>query len=228
MNDASFRRLGAACAMAFALCTVLYALLLFLDSEGIELSARLEAAVRVRGVNQPANLLLGCAGLLATVGVAAVYEAVRERGGAWARWAAGLGLIGAVLTAAHGLWDFMRVPVLVAQWDSAIPERQAAIATFAGQPNPVDPRGLGTFLFMGLFAIVTARWLAGDRPANALVAPVGLVYGALLLAAFVSGFVGPDATRAGIAALSMGVAGPLWWLLVATALWRQPEAPARR
>lgn len=220
MNDLSFRRFGAACAVAFAVCTFVYAVLLFLDSDAIDLFARLETAVRVRGVNQPANFLLGCSGLLATAAVAAVYEAIRQRGGAWARWGASLGILGAAMTAAHGFWDYMRVPVLTTQWDSAIAARQEAISTFAGQPNPVDPRGLGAFLLLGLFALVAARPLAAERTAHGLLAPLGLAYGALLVAAFAAGFVGPDATRAGLAALAMGLLGPVWWLLAGIALWR--------
>ena len=74
-----------------------------------------------------------------------------------------LGILGAAMTAAHGFWDYMRVPILTTQWDSAIAARQEAISTFAGQPNPVDPRGLGAFLLLGLFALVAARPLADPQ-----------------------------------------------------------------
>jgi hypothetical protein len=223
MNDASFRRFGAVCALAFAVCTFLYAVVLALGSRSAGIAGRLEAAVQTRAMSQPANLLLGMAGLLATVGVVAVYELISHRG-SWARWAAAVGILGAVMTAIHGVWDFLRVPVLQAQWDSQIEARQAAISAFAGVPNPADPRGLGALLLMGLFVLVAARLLMVDGQTHALLGPVGLAYGVLALVAFVAGFVGPDATRAGLVALSVGIAGPIWWALVAAALWRSTPA----
>jgi hypothetical protein len=223
----SFRRFGAVCAVLFAACTFLYALLLLVGSETTEFSARLGEVVSARALNEPASLLLGISGVVATAAVAAVYEITRGEAGAWARWSAALGLLAAAMMAAHGFWDYLRVPVLLFQWDSGNVARQEAISTFAGVPNPVDPRGLGAFLFMGAFALVSAGLLARRTGARGLVGPAGLIYGALLIAAFASGFVGPDATRAGLAALSLGVAGPVWWLLVTMDLWKSP-VPASR
>lgn len=220
MSDTSFQRFGGAAAAALAVCSALYALLLFLGTDSVALVARLERIVELRGLNQPANLLLGIVGLLATVAVTALYERSRTETGAWMRWATTLGVFGAVMTAVHGFWDFMRTPVLLAQWDRGIEGRRDAISAFAGVPNPVDPRGLGAFLLLGLFVLVAARHLARDRAPDGLLGPIGLAYGFLLVVLFLAGLVGPAGVRAALAGLTVGVVGPVWWLLVARMLLR--------
>jgi len=224
MTDASFRRFGGMCCVALAVTTLAYALLVFLGSDPGGVADRLSGAVQARATNQPAHYLLGISGLLLVVAVMAVFERVRHVGGAWARWGAAMGVLAGGFTAAHGFWDALRVPVLLRQWDLGLAARQEAISAFSGLPNPVDPRGLGAFLMLGLFVLVAARALALDTGASGPLASLGLVYGAALVITFAAGLVAPAAARAVLAALTVGVLGPVWWALVGRTLWQEGAA----
>lgn len=220
MSDASFRRCGGMCAVALAVTSVAYAVLLFLDTGAPGIADRLQQLGTGRQLNGLASLLLALGGILTTLAVLAIHERVSAAGPLWARWAAALGVIGGAMTVAHGYWDYLRVPILLSQWQLGDPARRAAIATFAGLPNPVDPRGVGTLLFVGLFVVVVGRLilLGGTMPAPA--GWLGLAYGALLLLAFVAGLGGPDLLRTGLTGLAVGVAGPAWWLVMGRELLR--------
>lgn len=220
MSDTSFRRFGGVCAILLAICGVAYALLLLADTGAPGLPDRLTEALSTRSLNRTASLVLALAGLLTTAGVATLHGLLKAAGREWARWAAGLGLVGGAMTAAHGYWDFARVPVLLAQWNTAVDARREAISAFAGVPNPADPRGLGALLFVGVFVLVAARLVLAGKTLPALVGQIGLVYGALLVLAFLSGLAGPDAVRSALTGLAVGVAGPVWWLLVGRELLR--------
>ena len=218
MTDESFARAGRWAAYAAAAFSILYALSLAAGTGWMEgVSATVAAAAANRVLNSGASWILAASGLAMTLAVLAV--ASRDcASAAWMRWAGSLGFIGAALTVVHGIYDAVRVPMLLQQWELGLPDRRAAISTFSGVPTPVDPRGVASLLFIGLFVLVAARLVAGPSAYRRL----GMLHGALLVAAFVCG-AGAVVTRVptfqwgylAIGAASFAVSGPLWWIAVA-------------
>jgi hypothetical protein len=220
MSDGSFRRFAGWCAIGVAVAAVVYVVLLYLETSAPGLGDRLREASTVRARSQGANLMLALLGFLMTVPMRALHNRLKDAGREWSHWAAWLGFVGAVMTAAHGYWDFLRVPVLLGQWDTGVEARQAAIAAFSGVPNPVDPRGLGAFLFVGLFVLVASRLILAGKALPALVGQWGLLYGVILIVTFLAGITGPENARVALTGLTVGVVGPIWWLLVGRELLR--------
>jgi len=220
MNDVSFRRVGGACAVGIAICGVAYPLTLFLDTNAAGMTDRLLEANSLRGLNRAASLLLALSGVLLTFGVTAVAARVDVDDRHWMRWATGIGVIGGAMTAAHGYWDYVRVPVLLSQWGTGLEGRQAAIAAFSGLANPVDPRGLGALLFTGVFVLIVSQVIVTSKDMPAWVGWIGLLYGALLVVAFALGLLETSSLRVALTGLAMGVAGPIWWLAVGWELLR--------
>lgn len=216
MTDDGFRRFGALCAGGVGVASL--ALALAIVAAGGWPAPGLGGVLLGRLSSPIANGLLAAVGLFMSVAVVALLDRLPDRGGAWGRWAGALGLIGAAMTAAHGVWDVLRLPALLAQWQTGDAARQAAIAAFSGVPNPVDPRGLGSFLFVGLFVLVVGRLGLARGGLTRPVAQLAVVFGSLLGLLFAVGLTGPDIARAGLAALTMGAVGPIWWLMVAREL----------
>ena len=233
MDDRLIRSSGAWAAYATALASFAYTVALVLVPETDDPVMAARAAVAGRAMVEPANWLLASLGLLGTLAVVAVAARVWPRQGGpgeplapWLAWGMGLGLIGMAMTAAHGFYDAVRVPVLLQQWELGDPARRAALAAFSGLPTPVDPKGLGTFLFVGLFVLVVSRVTALDAGgwSRGPMGTLGLIYALTLGLAFVLGLMDVDpALRAGTTGLAMGVVGPVWWLLAGRALASVPE-----
>lgn len=215
MDERGFERFAGWCACATGVLTLGYALSLALGAYG---SGGLPAAAgAARLLNPWASLLMFAAGLLATPVVWAVHGRVRPVAPGWANWAASLGLLGAVMMAAHGLWDYLRVPALLVHWESGNPARQDAVRVLSSVPNALDPRGLGALLFIGLFAVV-AGWMLSVDTDRRMVGRLGLGYGALLVAGFAVGLTGFTGGRVVLLGLAFGILGPLFWIAVGRTL----------
>lgn len=119
------------------------------------------------------SLFLALGGLLATAVLTALYQRVRSTEPTFAVWAFGLGLIGQVGTAIHGVYGLASVI-------SKAPS--GGVGTSA--PNPVDPAGFLAFGLTGLSTLVFA-WLIvrGGRLPRGL-GYLGYLLGVLLIALF--------------------------------------------
>lgn len=90
------------------------------------------------------GLFLMLTGLLSTAALVAVYERLRETDAAFALFALLLGIAGALGSAVHGGYDLANT----INPPPSVPDL----------PNPVDPRGLLTFVVAGIALFVVA-WL---------------------------------------------------------------------
>ena len=153
------------------------------------------------------SLFLALGGLLATAVLTALYQRVRAAEPTFAAWAFGLGFIGQVGTAIHGVYGLA----------SLISHAPTTTGVGATAPNPVDPAGFLAFGLTGLSTAVFA-WLilrGGQLPRGlgylSVVLAVALV--ALFLGALLSN--NPKSLAVLIpGALASLIATPLWnfWL----------------
>jgi hypothetical protein len=185
--------------------------------------AALSRATVERGLNASSSWLLFAYGLTLSLASVSIAED-RPASGLWLRWGLGLGLIGAAFTAANGLYDAISVPILVEQWATQDAGRRAAISAMSGLPSMVDPRGLGSLLFAGLFVATQAA----ARPAGTPLRWAGTAHAATAILAFVAAValgttLLPRAYPL-LAGLAFGVTGPVWWALAARELARPREA----
>ncbi len=219
MSDTSFAKAGKWAALAAAGFSLAYAVVLAASSRAAGLGSMMQMASEGRVLNIAASWLFAATGIAMTLGLVCLSERGPSHG--WMKWAGGLGLVGAALMTVHGLYDAYRVPTLLAQWEMDLTGRRDAISAFAGMPNPVDPKGAASLLFVGLFVLIAAASLNGPRSFRHL----GRLHGAVLLAAFGTGAVGFALASAPIysayswlAGLSFAVTGPLWWVAASRVL----------
>lgn len=146
------------------------------------------------------GLFLLLAPLLATAGLVAVFNRVREVDSGFAILALGLGIVGSLAASTHGAFDLANVlhpPTLESDL-----------------PSSVDPRGFATFGLTGV-AVAILAWLAGRTPdLPAWVRPLGLVLGVVLVATWLARLVVLDATSPLVLgpALVAGVLSPVFFL----------------
>jgi hypothetical protein len=146
------------------------------------------------------GLFLMLAPLLATGGLVAVFNRVREVDSGFATLALGLGIFGSLAAATHGAYDLANVlhpPTLVSDL-----------------PSAVDPRGFATFGLTGV-AVAILAWLAGstaDLPG--WVRPLGLILGVVLVITWLARLIVLDATSLLVLgpALVAGVLSPIFFL----------------
>ncbi len=152
------------------------------------------------------SLFLALGGLLATAVLTALYQRVRAAEPTFAAWALGLGFIGQVGTAIHGVYGLASVI-------SGAPS--GGVGTSA--PNPVDPAGFLAFGLTGLSTLVFA-WLivrSGQLPRG--LGYLGYALGVFLIALFLGALLTNTAKSlfvlvpGGLASL---LATPIWnfWL----------------
>jgi len=162
-------------------------------------------------------IFLALGGLLATAVLTALYRRVRDAEPTFAAWALGLGFIGQVGTAIHGVYGL-----------ACLISHTSAGGVGTSAPNPVDPAGFLAFGLTGLSALVFA-WLivrSGRLPRSLgylsyalAVALIALFLGALLTNTPRSLFV---LIPGGLASL---IATPIWnFWLGAIFLARRPVA----
>ncbi|MFN2252123.1 MAG: hypothetical protein ACK2UL_09435 [Anaerolineae bacterium] len=216
MSERTFRRIGAWCAAGVTLFTIAYAVALLLGGPAADggIVGRAQSAFHARGLNEMANYALALMGLLMTVAVMAIHGEVADDGRSLALWASVMGVIGAAFTTVHGYWEAVRTPILLGQWEGGNEARQQAIAAFSYVPNPIDPRGIGSFLFVGLF-VLAVSWLimVGGRMSR-VTAQWGMLYGVLLVLLFLVASFGPREAQVWLGAFAVGLVAPVWWALV--------------
>ena len=144
-------------------------------------------------------LFLTLAPLLATGGLVAVFNRVRDVDAGFATLALGLGLFGSLAASSHGAYDLANVlhpPTLASDL-----------------PSAVDPRGFATFGLTGVSVAILA-WLAGSTDLPNWVRPLGMVLGLVLVVTWLARLIVLDATSLLVLgpALIAGLLSPIFFL----------------
>jgi hypothetical protein len=152
------------------------------------------------------SLLLVVGGLLATGVLTAVYARVRSADPSFALWALGLGVLGQVGAAIHGMYGL-----------ASVIDHAPASGVGTTLPNPVDPAGFLAFGVVGLSTFVFSWLIVRSRALPRGLGFLGYVLAVLLVALFLGALFTNDTKSlfilvpGGLASL---VATPAWniWL----------------
>jgi hypothetical protein len=195
--DASdtYTRFAAVCAVLAGVSTLVYSIA-FIVLQSVALS----------------GLALLATGLLATIVMVALYEAVKTSDPSFALWAFVLALAGALGAALHGGFDLAGA---LHPYASAAPDA----------PSAIDPRGLLTFGASGI-GLWVLSWLILRSPTSGIprgVAYLGYLVAALQIILFLGRLILLDATNPVIvvpALLAGFIATPVWYVWLGVSLWR--------
>lgn len=176
------------------------------------------------GLGLPASaLLLALGGLLTTAVMVELHQRLRETEPGFALWALLLGVVGALGSVMHGVFDLANIIHPVSDLPAAV----------LALPSYVDPRGLSSFGLSGI-ALLLFAWLmsrSGQFPAN--LANLGYAAGALYIVLFLGRLILLTPTHplvAGAAALSGLIINPIWFVWLGRFLLRggSPATQGRR
>ena len=224
MDDRTLDRIGAACGFAVAGLSVLYAIAFLGLTPTAQREADIDAFYRSYLADPTGARIASTCLLLSGLAVGPAVVALARRYAANApaalAWAAIVGVVGGLATAAHGLADLIGINELAGDYASGDAATRAAVAVAHATPSQVDPRGLATFFAAGAVAVVLGLAVRADKARLGL---LGIVLGLDMVVLFLA-----TATGVGLLVLLTGglasvVLGPIWWVSVARLLWR--EAP---
>lgn len=221
MDDRTFDRLAAACGVAVAGLSILYAIAFLGVTPAAQRESDVDAFYRSyladpTGARIAAICLL-LSGLAVGPTVIALTRRYAGRAPAALSWAAIVGVVGGLATAAHGLAGLLGVDELAGDYASGDAATRAAVAVAHATPSQVDPRGLASFLAAGLVALVLGLAV---RAENERLGLLGVVLGCDMVLLFVATAVGIGALVLLTGGLASVVLGPIWWVSLARLLWR--------
>jgi hypothetical protein len=157
--------------------------------------------------------------------VVAVAGRLEVADGSSAGWAATAGVVAGFATAAHGLGDLIGNDKLAHRYATGDAATRVAVAVTHGQSSAIDPRGLATFAVAGL--VIVALGLAVRRLRSRL-GGLGVLLGADMIVLFLATAAGVNAAVLITGGMASVLLGPLWWLGIASLLWRPDRvSPAR-
>ena len=221
MDDRTFDRIGAAGGFAVAGLSILYAIAFLAITPAAQRESDIDAFYRSYLADPTGSRIASTCLLLSglAVGPAVVALARRYAGNAPAAlsWAAIVGVVGGLATAAHGLANLIGVDELAGDYASGDAATRAAVAVAHATPSQVDPRGLATFLAAGVVALVLGLAMRADNQRLGL---LGIVLGCDMVVLFVATAAGIGALVLLTGGLASVVLGPIWWVSVARLLWR--------
>ncbi len=217
MDDRSFERFGGWCAAGAGLASLAFALRAAYVGFVLPNFGMVRTIVSLSS-DPVAGAMMAAQGLLTTTAILALFWRLRSAGRVWSLWGGGLGFVGAVMGAAHGVYTMVAGPALLAQWHSADEARQAATSVVSYLPTAIDPRGLGSLLLVGLSVFVASRLALADEAAPqdrrrgfAGIGLLGAAYATALVLLFILGLIGMPAPRAVLGGLTFGLLGPAFW-----------------
>ncbi len=158
------------------------------------------------------SILLALGGLAATAVLTAVYSRVREADTTFAVWALGLGVVGQMGAAIHGIYGL-----------ASVIDKSPASGVGTTMPNSVDPAGFLAFGVAGVSMFVFSRLIlrSGQLPSG--LGYLGYVLAVLLVALFLGALLSNDTKSlfvlvpGGLASL---IATPVWNIWLGTTLLR--------
>lgn len=216
MDDWRFDRLAAISAVAVAGLSLLYAVaylgIMPSDQRGSDVDAFYRSYLAHPTGARIASTCLLLSGLVVGLPVVAMARHLAGRGSSSLAWAAVVGAVGGLATAAHGLSSLVGVDKLAHQYATGDPATRAAVVVAGATPSEVDPRGLATFLAAGLMALVfgLALWSRKQR-----LGLLGIVLGIDMAVLFVATALGVGPLILITGGLASVILGPLWWIAIA-------------
>jgi hypothetical protein len=140
-----------------------------------------------------ASALLMLGGLLLTLIVVALGSSLEEVNRPLARWAIGVGSLGAVLSVIHGGYDLA----------NQIHSPGASAGEF---PNPADPRGLATFGLTGIAVLILGRLMSRSADYPRGLAGAGQALGLIMIVIYLGRLIILDPSNPVVrVALTLGV-----------------------
>jgi len=136
-------------------------------------------------------------------------------------WAAIVGVVAGLGTAAHGLASLLGDSELAHKYAADDPATRAAVAVAHASPSQVDPRGLTTFCAAGLAVLVLGAVLRRREQRLGL---LGVVLGLDMVVLFLATATGMGQLILLTGGLASVVLGPIWWISVARLLSRPMSA----
>jgi Na+/H+-translocating membrane pyrophosphatase len=227
-----FERVAALAACVVGVSSLLYAIVflgLVPSDQRSDDAAKFYASYLNDGATalQASWALLALAGLASTLVIVALHARLRVTDARWAGWAAGVGLVGALLSTVHGVQEMAQNAKLADLWDNGDAATRAALTVSNSLPSASDPRGLASFGFSGLFMLAAGALIL--RSADALprrLGHVALAGGVLLLLLSAGSAFEIDLLVLIPGGLVSLVVGPLWWLWLGLHFWRASEPAA--
>jgi hypothetical protein len=228
MDDRTFDRIAAVAAAVVAGLSVLYAIAYLGITPAAQRASDIDGFYRSY-LSDPtgmriASSCLFLSGLLVGTTVVALSRRYARNAPAALSWAAIVGVVGGLATAAHGLAGLLGTDKLANDYAAGDPAPRAAVAVAHSTPSQVDPRGLATFLAAGVVALVLGMAI---RPENRRLGLLGVVLGVDMVVLFVATAVGIDPLVLLTGGLASVVLGPIWWVAVSRLLWTNASVTTR-
>jgi hypothetical protein len=160
-----------------------------------------------------ASALLMLGGLLLTLIIVVLGSSLEEVNRPLARWAMGVGFLGAVLSMVHGGYDLAN-------------EIHPPGATTGDFPNPVDPRGLATFGLTGVAVLILGGLMSRSAGYPRGLARAGQALGLIMIVIYLGRLIILDPTNPVVrVALAVGVIANTVFLLWIGRHWLVARRP---
>jgi hypothetical protein len=225
-----FERVAALAAMLVGVSSILYAIVflgLVPSDQRSDDVVKFYASYLTDGAAalQTSWALLALAGLASTLVIVALQARLRTIDAAWAGWATGVGLVGALLSTVHGVHEIAQNAKLADLWRNGDAATRAALTVSNSIPSAADPRGLASFGFAGLFMLAVGALIVRANQIGAQALPLRLGYlglaGGVLLLLLCAG----SAFEIDLLVLIPGglmslIVGPIWWIWLGLRFWR--------
>jgi len=225
VEDRHFDRLAAISAVAVAGLSLLYAVAYLgitpKAQRGKSVDAFYRSYLAHPAGGRIASTCLLVSGLLVGLPIVALARRLEHRNGGSLAWAAIVGVVGGLATAAHGLSALVGVDKMAHHYATADPAKRAAVVVAGATPSQVDPRGLASFCAAGLVALVLGLALRPSQPPLGL---LGVVLGVDMVVLFVATATGVGPLILVTGGLASVILGPLWWVGLARIL-QSPASP---
>jgi hypothetical protein len=224
MDNRRFDRIAALAAALVAALSVLYAIAFLgltpADQRGSDVDEFYRSYLEDPTGARIASTCLLLSGLVVGTTVVALTRRFARNAPAALSWAAIVGVVAGLATAAHGLTSLIGIDELARDYEDGDAATRAAIAVAHSNPSQVDPRGLATFLAAGLVALVLGLAI---RRAQPRLGQLGIVLGVDMAVLFLATAIGVGPLVLLTGGLASVILGPIWWVGVARLLWAEPQ-----
>jgi hypothetical protein len=226
-KGSTFDRFAGGAALLVAVSSVIYGFVYLLlvpaDQKGAAPAALTSFYSNPTG-RQIASIMLALGGLSTATAAVGIYYRLRDQHPGWAGWSVRIGFAAGLLTALHGIYLTVLLPVTSTLYDNPPGGADAsaiknAVIALAYLPSPLDPGGFSKFCLAGIWLLVTGALMLRSRAFPRWLAYLGLVGGVGLLLLYVGGLTGTTVLILATGLPSSVLVGPLFWVAVGYTLW---------